>query len=212
MKYYVYELWDTAKGVPFYVGKGCGKRTYAHTSKAHLAKTCGNQFKKSVIRKMLNDNNKPVVKYVFRTDDELLAYATETELILYYGRRDIKTGILTNLTNGGIGSLNPNAESRYKMGSSRRGKKETAAETTLRTSGLKGFVHTAESRKNMSIAKVGKIPACVSTRRSYAGEGNPQHGKLWDTDKKNKMSASIKGRKRSYNADGTWFFIYPEKI
>ncbi len=209
MKYYVYELWDIIKNQPFYVGKGCGKRTSAHTSKSHLAKQDGNQFKKNVIRKMLLENNKPVAKYVFRSDDEIAAYNEETRLILQYGRRDLGTGILTNLTNGGVGSLSPNTESRYKMGRARRGKKETKEETQNRTEKLIGFKHSSESRDRMSLAKVGKVPACVELRRSYSGEGNPQFGKIWPEEKRNKMSETNKGRKRSYREDGTWFFIYP---
>ena len=213
MRYYVYELWDLIKNKPFYVGKGSGKRTYIHTSKAHLAKKDGNQFKKNVIRKILLDNNKPTVKYIFRTDDELAAYAEETRLILQYGRRDIGTGILTNLTNGGVGSLSPNKESRYKMGSPNRGKEiSIGVKLKMSQSAQDRGEISEETRMKMSQVKLGKIPPCVELRRSYKGSGNPQFGKIWPDEKRNKMSNSIKGRKRSYRADGSWFFVYPEKV
>ena len=211
MKYYVYELWDIIKNQPFYVGKGCGKRTSTHTSKSHLARQDGNQFKKNVIRKMLSENNKPVAKYVFRSDDEIAAYNEETRLILQYGRRDLGTGILTNLTDGGVGSLSPSTESRYKMGSAKRGKKESEETRNKKSASLMGHTFTEDALKKMSIAKIGKIPACVETRRSYSGEGNPQFGKVWSDEKRNKMSETNRGRKRAYRADGTWPFTYPEK-
>lgn len=212
MKYYVYELWDIIKNTPFYVGKGQGKRAYSHMLESSLAKSNGNRLKKNVIRKMLAENNIPSIKYVFETDDELSAYNEETKLIMKYGRKDIGTGILTNLTNGGTGSLSPNEEARYKMGSPRRGRKETQEETHNRTKKLKGYKHSDETKAKQSLAKAGKIPACVELRRSYEGEGNPQFGKLWSIEKRNKMSETNKGRRRSYRVDGTWFFIYPEKV
>ena len=70
MKYYVYELWDIIKNQLFYVGKWCGKRTSVHTSSCYLAKQDSNQYKKNVIRKMLSENNKPVAKYVFRSEEK----------------------------------------------------------------------------------------------------------------------------------------------
>lgn len=211
MKYYVYELWDMIKNQPFYVGKGCGKRSYSHTSKSHLSKTDGNQFKKNVIRKMLLENNRPVTKYVFRTDDELLAYSEETRLIAFYGRRDLGTGILTNLTNGGVGSLSPNSMTREKLSKARLGKKDSEETRLKKVVASKNRIITDETRHKMSIVKLGKVPACIELRRSYEGKGNPQFGKTWSDEKRNKMSNSIKGRKRSYRADGTWFFTYPEK-
>lgn len=211
MKYYVYELWDVIKGLPFYVGKGCGKRTSAHTSKSHLNSNTGNMLKKNVIKKMLSENNSPEVRYVIRTNDELIAYAEETRLILQYGRRDLNTGILTNLTNGGVGSLAPGDETRYKMGSAKRGKVESIATRQRKSESLMGHTFAEETLKKMSLAKIGKVPACVELRRSYVGKGNPQFGKKWDDSKKSKMSNSIKGRKRSYRDDGTWFFVYPGK-
>ena len=209
MKYYVYELWDVVKNQPLYVGKGCGKRTAAHTSKSHLAKQDGNQFKKNVIRKMLSENNKPVVKYVFRSDNEISAYNEETRLILQYGRRDLGTGILTNLTNGGIGSLSPSIESRYKMGSPNRGRQfseETKIKMSLSAKSRDAI--SEETRLKMSTSKVGKVPACIETRRSYNGEGNPQFGKIWSEEKRNKMSETNKGRKRVHR-DGTFYYVYP---
>jgi len=200
MKYYVYEMRDMIKNVPFYVGKGTGKRTYAHTSKSSLDKNDGNMFKKNVIRKMLSENNKPGVKYVFRTDDELVAYAEETKLILQYGRRDLGTGILTNLTNGGVGSLSPNAETRYKMGSSRRGKKESTEETLKRTVGLIGFIHTEDSRKNMSNARAGKTwneiygIDVADILRDNASSRSKAH--THSTETKQKMSNSKIGKKK----------------
>jgi hypothetical protein len=212
MKYYVYELWDIIKNELFYVGKGCGKRSYSHTSKSNLAKSDSNQFKKNVIRKMLLENNKPVTKYVFRTDDELSAYIEETRLIMLYGRRDIGTGFLTNLTDGGVGSLSPNDLTRAKLSKARLGKKDSTETRLKKAASSKNRIITNETRQKMSIVKLGKIPACVELRRSYEGEGNPQFGKIWSDEKRSKMSNSIKGRKRSYRPDGTWFFTYPEKV
>ncbi len=99
-----------------------------------------------------------------------------------------------------------------KMGSAKRGKKDSDETKKRKSNSLMNHTVADDTRQKMSIIKLGKIPACVVLRRSYVGEGNPQFGKTWSDEKRNKMSNSIKGRKRSYRADGTWFFTYPEKV
>jgi hypothetical protein len=47
----------------------------------------------------------------------------EKELILKYGRLDIKTGALVNLTSGGQGNCMPSETTRYRIGAANRGKK-----------------------------------------------------------------------------------------
>lgn len=152
MKYYVYELWGMIKDQLFYVGKGSGERTYSHTSKPYLSK--------------------PVVKYVFRADDEV----------------------------------------RYKMGSSKRGKTESSETRKKKSESLMGHNISKKTRSKLSIGKKGKRPVCIELHKSQVGEGNPRFGKIWPDEKRQKISETNKGRKRSYREDGTWFFVYPEKV
>ena len=109
MRFYVYELWDSIKNEPFYVGKGQhyrGKMRHEEHLKIALGiKTCHdpNGHKINRINKILRLGGKIQTKIVLWTDDETEAFNKEKELIKQYGRRNLETGCLTNLTDGGDG-------------------------------------------------------------------------------------------------------------
>jgi hypothetical protein len=82
-----------------YVGKGTGDRLYAHWRKrVHNNKAFGAFL--ALLRKLDLD---PVIEQVAEFQDEAEAFAEEMRLIAVYGRRDLKTGTLFNLTDGGEG-------------------------------------------------------------------------------------------------------------
>lgn len=96
--YYVYEL-QYPNGIPFYVGKGKGDRCYQHLNGGDNK----NPYKHNVIKQIRKNNGEPVIKIITNNLIENVAFEIEIFLIAYYGRRDIETGILTNLDNGGTG-------------------------------------------------------------------------------------------------------------
>jgi hypothetical protein len=80
--YYTY-LWLRDDGTAYYVGKGSGDRAY--TSDAHGV-------------------HKPVAVeriVIYPAQSEAEAFENEVALIWYYGRKDLGTGCLRNLTDGG---------------------------------------------------------------------------------------------------------------
>ena len=91
LRFYVYAYLrskdsKTAKaGTPYYIGKGQGKRAWGYHNKIPV----------------------PEMKYVriLETNlSELGAFALERRYIRWYGRKDIHTGILVNMSDGGEGS------------------------------------------------------------------------------------------------------------
>lgn len=101
MEYYVYE-YLREDGTPYYVGKGKGARWRGkHTVKIPP---------------------KERVKFVAEGLAEKEAFNLEEELILKYGRKDLGTGILRNLTSGGEGQT-PGPEVRAKYSAAKKGKK-----------------------------------------------------------------------------------------
>jgi len=111
----VYELWNPIKNLPFYVGKTRFKsyRFQDHLYEAKnykkgIKRKNGNPFKCNTINKIIEAGYSIEYKIVFQTENELIAYDKEKELINLYGRRNDKSrkdGILTNITDGGNGSF-----------------------------------------------------------------------------------------------------------
>jgi hypothetical protein len=103
-KFYVYVYLDPRPGKglqPIYVGKGTVDLDRASY---HWERRCVNPFLQSVLDKLRAAGLVPQITIAAYMDDEEDAFAMERELIAEYGRRDIKTGSLCNLTDGGQGA------------------------------------------------------------------------------------------------------------
>lgn len=88
-QFYVYEYRHPDTKVPFYVGKGAGRRY-----EQHLTSTHNTDFEK--VLKQLEDSGKhPEIEKVFFSDDESVALGVEEHLIQSYGIKR-KGGILCN--------------------------------------------------------------------------------------------------------------------
>lgn len=83
-KFYVYAYLRKDNESPYYIGKGCGDRAYSKEHRVHVPENSRIIF--------LEEN-------LYEKD----AFAKEKEYIALYGRRDIGTGILHNMTDGGEG-------------------------------------------------------------------------------------------------------------
>ncbi|MEJ5079775.1 NUMOD3 domain-containing DNA-binding protein [Ochrobactrum sp. MYb379] len=154
MEYYTY-LWRDAGGVPFYVGKGKGKRAW-HT------------YKRSVAFKEVYARGGCAVEIVDWFIHEAEAHAYEMVLIERYGRRDIGSGTLVNLTDGGDGSSGLSKVVRAKIGAANRGNKYAL-----------GLVRSVETRARISKSKLGQ-----KTRL----------GASLSEDTRKKISESLRGR------------------
>lgn len=107
--FYVYVLGKPDK-TPFYVGKGCHKRVFQHENEARLNNILLSH-KINVIRKIHRENNQVLYAFAGFFADEKEALQFERDLIQAIGRYDLKTGTLTNQTDGGEGTSNPSEES-----------------------------------------------------------------------------------------------------
>jgi NUMOD3 motif len=160
--YYVYQyLRDD--NTPYYIGKGKNKRAW---------------LKRKQIPLPSNTNNIIIIKYNL-TENE--AFSLEKELINFYGRKDINTGILRNRTDGGDGMTNPSPETRSKMSKSAKNmSKETRVKMSMAS---KGRPKSPEHRNSLS--------------QSHLGKNNHFYGKTHTPETRAKLSELRKGRKLS---------------
>ncbi len=84
-----------------YVGKGTERRAWYHWEKRASNKGLGHFL--AILRQ---NNLEPIIEIVREFEDEADAFLEEIRLIEEYGRRDLKTGTLFNLTAGGEGFSN----------------------------------------------------------------------------------------------------------
>jgi hypothetical protein len=149
--FYVYGLIDPRNNLPFYIGKGTinpkrrgvrYRRILEHLSKSDTV----NKFKVKVMEKILLNYDKiPYIIYKY-FDDEVECFTCEVELISKYGRRDLKSGCLTNLTNGGEGFSGriKTTEEKFKISQAKKLYYES------NPANFKGCKHTEETKRLMS--------------------------------------------------------------
>ena len=102
--FYTYVLRHPETNQAFYVGKGKGNRCLWHITEAKQKKHnyTPNFYKLNTIRSILKKNLEVKIEKIDATTEQD-AIEMEILLISMYGRRDIKTGCLTNCTDGGDG-------------------------------------------------------------------------------------------------------------
>ena len=138
-RFYVY-LFLRTDGTPYYVGKGTGRR----------------QWDMSRVVKPPKDRSRNVRILDLMNEED--AFAWEKLLIACYGRKDIGTGILCNLTDGGDGSSGKvySDESKAKMRVAKLGKPRSAEIRQRIREVTTGRLHTPEAKAKISATKTGK--------------------------------------------------------
>jgi len=209
--YYTYILKNPITDLPFYVGvgkenrKSSSRREDQHTHDAirlregkKLKKP--NKHKLNTILQILDQGLEVLVILDEMFEIEADAFGKEIKLIAYYGRRDLGTGILTNMTDGGEGRVNPSNESREKQSKAMLG----------RSSPLKGRIlgpYSEERRENISIATKGR-PSPMKGKikgpltqdhkdklsKAFKGRPSPMKGRILTEEHKERISEANKGK------------------
>jgi hypothetical protein len=137
--YYTYAYLREDK-TPYYIGKGRGRRI------------------SSTARKIKPPKDKSRIIFLKKNLTEAEAFKHEVYMIAIFGRKDLGTGILRNLTNGGDGSSGAvvSAETKKKLSAVNSGKNNPNY----------GIPQTEAQKKAQSEKMSGK----------YSGEKNPNYG------------------------------------
>ena len=170
--YYVYQ-YLREDGTPYYIGKGKGDRAWAK----HTVAIPSNKDQIIIIKENLSESD---------------AHILEMELIAQYGRKNIGTGILRNLTDGGEGTsgYQHKEQAKKQISESRMGEKNP----------MYGKSPTPEHSRKLSLAKIGK-PSNAKGKK-YSEETRQNYKKAAIIRAKDplinaKISNSLKGIKRS---------------
>lgn len=168
---YVYEHIRLDKNTPFYIGIGSDnmyKRANEKTRRNNLWKNIANKT-----------NYKVNILYDSITFQE--AKIKEIELIKKYGRIDIGNGILTNMTDGGDGTLNKIYTEEYRSKLSIAAKKRDNSKNYLKMNeGRKNYVITEEHRKKIiNAGKNRKLSIKhIQVIKDRMMQNNPSKGRL----------------------------------
>jgi len=163
--YYTYAYLRKTDKTPYYIGKGQKRRMFAEHWRGNGSFTP--KDKDRII----------ILKYFV---DEIEAYKHEMYMIAVLGRKDLGTGILINISDGGEGSSNVSQRTRELISKAHKGK-----------------VYNEETRRKISESHMGKkMPDYLKKHYSeiYSGEGNPNYGKKHSPETLKKISAATRGK------------------
>lgn len=172
---------------PFYIGIGINEnRAYSNKGR--------NKYWQRIVEKSGYE-----VQILFDDISYDDAKEKEKEFIALYGRKNNNTGILTNLTDGGEGTIGTiiTEETRKRLSIAHKGNKsrtghklseETKLKMSIARTGKKSGAISDEHRKKLSMAKIGKKQSIETIQKRN------ESLRLFHINKKNKNNGNANNR------------------
>jgi len=140
--FYVYRLRDPRTGLPFYVGKGQGRRAWKHEAEVRSGRPGGNARKVEKIASILASGNVVLVEIV-------ATYLRETDALDHEYRLVDADPTLTNVLPGGLGGeMSPFRLQRMKEARARKVQKQR--QEALKAAAERDQEREAEAKRRLS--------------------------------------------------------------
>lgn len=174
-QYYLYRHVRIDKNEPFYIG--VGRKYYGKIYKGYYrAKT---QSKRNKLWRDIVSKTSYEIEIILESDNLEFVKRKEIEFIALYGRKNLGTGILANLTDGGDGceSLVFTVEQRKRMADRSKGNKN-----------MFGKKHSLESKMQMSNSSKTKRKV---VQKTLSGELVKVYDSIKETDSYGFISTNV---------------------
>jgi len=186
---YVYQHIRKDTNQPFYIGIGSDLSFYR-----------ANKFsERNEIWERIKNKTEILVEILHNNIEWEEACEIEIQLIKKYGRINNKTGILSNMTDGGEGTLNKviSDDTRYLLGNGVRGKQRTDESRLKQSITSKGIKKTKEHSEKIRQYRLGKKMSEESKKKmseNSKGRQTWNKGVKFSEESKIKMRDSKKGK------------------
>lgn len=151
-KYFLYRHIRLDKNEPFYIGIGTKSDNYS-SYKTEFNRAYSKSGRNKYWHNIVNKTNY-TIDILFESDNQEIIDNKEIEFIKLYGRKDLSTGLLVNLREGGKVNRNfiPYIKTKELWSKQRKGIKLSENHKENISKSLKGRVFSKEWKKNLSIS------------------------------------------------------------
>lgn len=201
MRHYLYRHIRLDTNEPFYIGIGTKKNKIFNSEEAEYHRAYSKFRKDSRIWNFIQEKTKYDVEILFESDNYEFIKEKEKEFISLYGRIDLKSGTLSNMTDGGDGTLGwiPSEENLNNIKKSKIGKDYKNLGHKISQYGLDGnFIKEWDTITEAALS-IKRSKSSLSKITKFNLNGNYCQGFYWSLERKDKIETKTFNDRSFYN-------------